>query len=388
MKASGLYWKENGVLFLKRTLYKMMAKKVKNSDKHKVLHIVSNDKFTVGYINFMKMKMPVQDHFFIISKVPERSGFADLKNIYFVERSRILQACLKIKKLAREADQIIVSGAFDCWKIGLLFGVKDLNKTFLHFWGGDFYGLGNPPENIWEIIKKSLKYRCYKKCAGLVFLIEGEYDKFFELTHVSQNHYVAPMPEDPKVMIDLTEYRKMENNSGVIRIIIGNSATETNQHKEIIDWMTDYMDRNIEVYVPLSYGNKQYKEQIIEYGYDKLGEKFFPLVDFMDIYSYTKLLSSMDIGIFNNNRQQALGNINVMLAMGKKLYLRKDTSMWESYCKEGYVIFSVSDARFLSFQEFTHFSVKDAEANEKLSDRENKAERAMRQWNVIFKNAG
>lgn len=360
-----------------------MAKKEK-SCKHRVLHIVTNDKFTVGYVNFMKIKMPAWDHFFIISKVPERSGFVDLENIYFIEGSQIIQASLKIKKLARESDQIIISGAFDCWKIGLLFGIKDLNKTFLHFWGGDFYGLGKPPGNVWEIIKKSLKYRCYKKCAGLVFLIEGEYERFFELTHISQKHYTAPMPEDPMVIIDLADYRKSERNSDIVKILIGNSATESNQHKEIIDWMVDYIDKNIEVYIPLSYGNESYKEQIIEYGSDKLGEKFFPLVDFMDIYSYTKLLSSMDIGIFNNNRQQALGNINVMLSMGKKIFLRKDTSMWEKYSKDGYIIFSVNDAKSLPFQEFIYFSVKDAEENEKIYEKQDNVQRAMNQWSVIF----
>ena len=43
----------------------------------------------------------------------------------------------------------------------------------------------------------------------------------------------------------------------------------------------------------------------------------------MPYSSYISFLGSIDIGIFNNNRQQGMGNITNLLYLGKKVYLSK-----------------------------------------------------------------
>jgi dTDP-N-acetylfucosamine:lipid II N-acetylfucosaminyltransferase len=39
-------------------------------------------------------------------------------------------------------------------------------------------------------------------------------------------------------------------------------------------------------------------------------------------------LNNIDIAIFNNDRQQALGNIYALLYLNKKVFIRSDTTMW------------------------------------------------------------
>lgn len=53
----------------------------------------------------------------------------------------------------------------------------------------------------------------------------------------------------------------------------------------------------------------------------------------MPIEKYTEFISKMDIGFFIMNRQQAIGNIFMMLANGCKVYLRKNSQMDEYITK-------------------------------------------------------
>ena len=115
-----------------------------------------------------------------------------------------------------------------------------------------------------------------------------------------------------------------------VNILVGNSATKSNYHLEVFDKLKKFRDENINIYVPLSYGSKDYADEVIKYGSQLFGEKFKPITEFMPKDKYFMQLMSMDIAVFANDRQQALGNIVALLYAGKKVYMRSDISSWES----------------------------------------------------------
>ena len=55
--------------------------------KKSIVHIVYKDKFSVGYVNFMKLKMSEYEHYFLIPEYEcstyNESDLVDLKNIYY-----------------------------------------------------------------------------------------------------------------------------------------------------------------------------------------------------------------------------------------------------------------------------------------------------------------
>ena len=55
----------------------------------------------------------------------------------------------------------------------------------------------------------------------------------------------------------------------------------------------------------------------------------------MSSEEYAKFFSKMNVAIFNNNRQQAMGNITLASFLGCKVYLRKNTTMWRQYVEVG-----------------------------------------------------
>jgi dTDP-N-acetylfucosamine:lipid II N-acetylfucosaminyltransferase len=127
-------------------------------------------------------------------------------------------------------------------------------------------------------------------------------------------------------------------------ILLGNSASATNNHVEMIDLLSTMDLSGRKVIVPLSYGNIRYRDYIIDYGREKLKDSFFPLVDFLPLKEYNELIGSCSSVIMNHNRQQAMGNIIASLWMGAKLYINKETTVFSYLTELGVEFFSIEDS--------------------------------------------
>ncbi len=354
-----------------------------------IVHILSNDKFTTGYVNFMKEHMSQYKHIFIISGKSWENQFIDNENVYYVKKFFAILINPKIKRMLGQSSQIIVSGVFNSHVAVAFLGKKELKKTFLHFWGGDFYCLREPANSLKTLMKNVLKIYCCKKCAGLIFLIDGEYDIFFEITHIVNAHYIAPVPRDTRRKLRFADYREQHRDADEqmerpVNILVGNSATKTNHHQEVFEMLRRFPLSRIRVYVPLSYGEAIYREEVLREGKRLLGERFHPILDFMKYEDYVAFLAGMDIGIFNNDRQQGMANVTIMLALGKKVYARDDTSMWKRYINEGRCIYPISTIKKLDFDAFTFFDEKEKQKNEMLEDNYDLVKVTKEKWSNIF----
>ena len=114
------------------------------------------------------------------------------------------------------------------------------------------------------------------------------------------------------------------------------------------------------------------------------GDKFVPLSDFVPRDEYVKRLNECDVGVFYNNRQQGMGNISILLGLGKKVYLREGTSMWNSYCHKGYVIFSTSQIEKSAFEDFAAFDLGCRAVNEQIADKLSDDKWAIEKWQRVL----
>ena len=104
-----------------------------------------------------------------------------------------------------------------------------------------------------------------------------------------------------------------------------------------------FKDRDIEIICPLSYGEQEYRESVISLGKQLFAEKFVPLEDFLPYEEYQRLLASIDIAVFNHNRQQGMGNIITHLGLGHKVYLRSDQSPWTLFENMGVEVHDIAE---------------------------------------------
>lgn len=136
---------------------------------------------------------------------------------------------------------------------------------------------------------------------------------------------------------------KLQSLSTSLNIMIGNSATDTNNHLEIFDILQKKSHLDIVIYCPLSYGDDKYKDMVIEQGYRYFGKKFIPLIEVISNDDYIRFLNSIDIAIMNHNRQQGLGNIFTLLLLGKKVYMRSEITSYKSLIDKGLRLYDIAE---------------------------------------------
>ena len=70
---------------------------------------------------------------------------------------------------------------------------------------------------------------------------------------------------------------------------------------------------------------------------------FYPLVDFMPLEEYNEILSTCSIVVMNHLRQQAGGNIIVMLYLGANIFLNKENQFFQFLKNRGAIIFTMDE---------------------------------------------
>lgn len=147
-------------------------------------------------------------------------------------------------------------------------------------------------------------------------------------------------------------------------ILIGNSADSRNNHLDVIYAMSNIDLFGRKVYMPLSYaGTIKYRDKVINEGNDKFGKDIFaPLTDFMDSDKYTNIVKSCGYCIFMHERQQAMGNINMSLRIGSKVFLSKTSVAYKYYTSIGIHLRTIQDD--LNYMELnTPLSIEEAQEN-------------------------
>ena len=125
-------------------------------------------------------------------------------------------------------------------------------------------------------------------------------------------------------------------------ILIGNSATSSNNHLDVFDIIKG---TNKKVIVPLNYGAydyKKYKELVMSEAMRIFRSSFTAIEEFLPLNDYRELTLSCNTVIMYHVRQQALGNVFMALFQGMRVFLNSK-SLTYSYLKDkGMIIFDLN----------------------------------------------
>lgn len=114
------------------------------------------------------------------------------------------------------------------------------------------------------------------------------------------------------------------------------------------------------------------------------GEKVVFLETFMPPDEYRQYLTRMDIAIFNNNRQQALGNLAYLLATGAKIYLNDDSALWEIFNELNFTVHPINTLREANYEEFIDLDQNELDANSQKAREIYSEEHGVMCWNKVF----
>jgi hypothetical protein len=92
-----------------------------------------------------------------------------------------------------------------------------------------------------------------------------------------------------------------------------------------------FRSEGVRIVSPLSYGDPAYVASVIALGNELFGDQFTPLTEFLPPEQYARLIREVDAAIMNHGFQQALGNIIAMLMLGRKVFVRSDTTPYRYF---------------------------------------------------------
>ncbi|MEA2017615.1 MAG: TDP-N-acetylfucosamine:lipid II N-acetylfucosaminyltransferase, partial [Campylobacterota bacterium] len=224
-----------------------------------------------------------------------------------------------------------------------------LKKCYWIIVGGDLYYYKTRPINLRHDLYEFMRKSVISKIAYLITGTTGDYklaQKWYGATgkHIKCFNYPSNLYK---------EYEIKPKKHNTINIQLGNSADPSNNHIDVLKNLEQYKDEDIQIFVPLSYGDQEYAKEIILKGKELFGDKFIPLTEFMPFEKYLDFLSEIDIAIFAHKRQQAMGNTITLLGLGKKVYIDSGTVQFDFFKKNNVEVFDVNSINLQTLNQTT-----------------------------------
>lgn len=311
--------------------------------KHKkILHILSPDKFTIPFVQFINKEFDSNNHIFLFVAEPDENVLAANKNVRFLNsryRNNIFRNLAIFYSCITASSKIILHGNPVLFYFMLFPFI--LKKTYWIIYG---YELGDSTKengiNVEEYINSFIKRFVLKRIYGHITHIRGDSQLANNRFKSSAKYFYSPVYLSNVATDCQPEITHLINSKKVRNILVGNSTSPTNNHIDIFNMLLQYKEDDIVIYCPLSYGIfLDYRDEVIRIGKELFGVKFIPLLDFMTIENYRLFLSDIDIAIFNHNRQEAMGVTVSLLALKKIVYMKPGTTAYLSLVERGIKVF-------------------------------------------------
>ncbi|PMH39146.1 hypothetical protein BCU69_19170 [Vibrio cyclitrophicus] len=328
-------------------------------DKKNIVHLATDEKFIdMAFSSFEKV-LPNSNQIVLYGKSP-------LKHVTVESCKLIGPLDAVVGSLAKEinhADLIVVHSLSEIWMTTILRLDKKIPILWLG-WGYDYYHFIDKRSNAFLLEKTAeTQINIEKKRFILKETIKSKIKNLLEIPTINRIDFFAPvLPieyDKVKKNIDVVSFPlEMSWNYGNLEdnyakdmddlevtgnnILLGNSATYHNNHKEALDVIVKCSGSDQLVLAPLSYGPTDYAQEVKKYGSSLLGARFKSMDKFMPIDEYLKTIRSCGFVVMNHLRQQAVANIVSMLYFGAKVFLNENNPVYEYLKEAGVVVYSTT----------------------------------------------
>ena len=245
---------------------------------------------------------------------------------------------LRMYRDLKKADRIVIHSLASPFLIAMLRWNRSLcGKVWWVIWGKDLYlyhlSEKKPlPLKMYEAFRKPVM----RDIAHIVATMREDYDLAREWYGAKADF--TPCYELYPYADDYGDGAPARCAEGKLTLLLGNSASRTNEHLDAIDLLATKTENIRKVFCPLSYGgSRRYAERVRNHGREALGDLFEPLMDYLPFEEYKKIWESTDVGVFNQKRQEALGNIFSLIMKKRTVYLRPGMPMSRFFARLGVV---------------------------------------------------
>jgi hypothetical protein len=318
-----------------------------------IIHVVQHGKFISDFARLVDERLtPSRHHYFFVhageqftvdtsSRVTRNGDFRSSFALMFA-----------LALALNRARAIVLHGLFDS-RLILLLALQPWLWRRCHWmiWGGDLYA-ATLDERTWRWrLKEFAKRPVIKRIGALLTYVSGDVE-------LARSSYGAKGIHRDCLLYPsnaLSPFDAAAEEHDGVNVLVGNSADPGNRHELVFASLVPMFAQCGRIFVPLSYGDRAYADRIEALGRQLFGTKFIVLRDFMAYDAYLRLLASIDVAVFNHERQQGMGNIIVLLSLGKTVYVNPRTTTWSMASSLG---LKLGDADHVSLERFADRDLK------------------------------
>ena len=334
----------------------------------KILHIFDDAIISQSTINLFKKIEGFEQTFAAIipSSIKKLGSINNEHSVIQLKNSGTLVN--EIAALIEEHD-IIIFQALSFEKAKSMLRKRFKTKVFIWgLWGYELYNVVNyfkpNSENAYSTevrrestIKQRIRdfytynwvyARAIRKIDICLFLLESDFKLLTQAVKTKANWYTSCYQTIENLFGNSAPFDVRGN-----AILIGNSSTPSNRHPYLFKKLKELDLSERKLLVPLSYGDLTYQKTVISEGEKLFDNSFSPITTFMNLDDYIDHLKECSHAIFGHKRQQAFGNILMMLYAGSKIYLSKENPLYAWFKSRNIHIYSIEEE--LNNVDFSYF---------------------------------
>lgn len=325
---------------------------------YKILHLSTDDKFVDMGVDSFNQIEGIVNNVVVFSK----GEIKHVKSRILLKVSLVSMLSLNLHREIRSHDIIVVHSLNPVWFRFLKCYISSKKVIWLG-WGYDYYDL--IPDN--NLMEETSKFFLEKKTLANIksSLKRYVYGSYLKSEIIKGIDIFAPvLPQESSLLLNTCgelfcniefsswNYGSLEKNyiknlkgfevSGD-SILLGNSATITNNHIEAIKLLgeNEYVKDRL-VLMPLSYGDFSYRHKLVSY-LESSALNLEVINDFMDYDIYLSKIKSCGYVVMNHIRQQAVSNVVTMMYLGSKLFLNGKSPLYQFLVEEGAIVFNMDE---------------------------------------------
>ncbi|MDD5513470.1 MAG: TDP-N-acetylfucosamine:lipid II N-acetylfucosaminyltransferase, partial [Candidatus Omnitrophica bacterium] len=345
------------------------------------LHLMPDDKFLDDFIDILESVDKPDNNRYVAyySHCPDRLEFIKSKKVVLAKYGS--REFFEAVGDPGQYDKIFIH--FFCekmWKFVL--SLPSGMRIYWLFWGGDFYSPREyyrkflfdaetekyledaqadiqkpefPPLRLIKRLKKALQiYRIMllkRKAIGRVSYLCHFNRLDFELIKAGfptkaklLPFFYPPFCNFDKYNFELKDSTLKDRcfSQGIKTILLGNSGFPTGNHLDALQKLRSLNGKyNFRVLCPLGYGDPAYIQYLIQKAAAILKDRFVPLTEFLEKQAYFSLLRYIDIIFMFQNRTQGGGNAAAGLYFGKKVYFKRENTLYRFFKENGLEVFDI-----------------------------------------------
>ncbi|MCM5527633.1 TDP-N-acetylfucosamine:lipid II N-acetylfucosaminyltransferase [Parasegetibacter sp. NRK P23] len=318
-----------------------------------ILHLMPDDKFIDYFIEQSETVAPGKSDYWILSASTDNA----LKYVKYQSAKRVVstKSSLRVLKKQIRSYRKIVLHSFLMPDVKVLVGhLKKEQELIWMFWGADGYRFTHVRRRWYQPLTwKQQRAGKLKNVGVLRRLYRGGFALYKAVLAEREARAIIRRVDtcatwvqyDYEMLRFINPHMKWvyysyftANQMGLehvpvvrndyTKLWLGNSATDTNNHFDAIDFLSKHFEG--EVFVPLSYGDAAYAERLQTYAKERLGDRFVAVTAFMSLNEYHLKMNSCGIVWMNHIRQQAGGNVLAALYMGKAVIMNKQNNLYKT----------------------------------------------------------